>query len=770
MWPITFLCYLTMVAPQMYFPMEIPSYQAPQRTGHCEFLEILEDELDTSNLHANFVGHVAKRRLLANWQRTKFIADAGTLLRDLNCLAPSVAKAFIVKPSVEADVPFRLINDLAFAGEETSYIAMSYAWHEVNRNTPKKIASPVGDLPFGWIKTVEHFPLPVGKGVFQAVLDERRQGEGLWFDQACINQEDETEKSLAIGAMDDIYRNARLVVIALDDIAATGDELFFLEQYVQSTFPEPQPDYNPNSGLNPPFMQRHLPFRSFIQRVLGSIWFERAWCAQEMRMGQSHVFLVRCSTDDEDDGVCNVIRFTGMFFLHMLVLANEDATLLPQQKAQIQSLLETFEEKAITSAQDKLAVQSLNTTYTAVSQSVSLVPIIAEIFRMKASGNPRLPEPLRRLDANRDKTSIALNMVGIPLALKAVSPLQRPTIEDECHRQLLLVSVAARDAVALCTTGPPLQLHDGSTSWLCRPTSLDLPSMCQKSLPRFFENTNPITQGSDERGEYVQLDLVFLNLPHRTTPNTNFAAHLHRAHEFVNLCIQYQIQSHMLWNTCLAFNNTRAPAMRNVFAQTLACVLDCGAEWFANTISHFSTQTDMPVLEVQTLSTLFDPQLVPQHYIHHPSATGTLSSLLHALASLIAHGIPWASGATERTHGPLTINTPLPSLSQPSQSTPHSAYHISPSPAKALIFAPFSCSKTLLVAVPDVIKGEVYKDLARGWILTSRSPYTGSARGAISWELKGKCVMLGDAVFGAALGGVGDSKNQRVYGPGVHGS
>jgi len=764
-----------MVATQSYFSMAVPNYQAPLRTGHCDFFEVFEDELDTSNLHTRLVSPAVRQRLLTHQCRNPWVpsytfpnTDAETLLANLGRLAPSVAKDFVAKSTVEANLPFRLINDLALDGEEGSYIAMSYAWNKTGGDTPRKLISPIGDLPFGWVRTVEQFPLPTSRGMFQAVLDERRPGEGLWFDQACVNQEDEAEKSMALGAMDTIYMNARTVVVALDDIAATGDELFFLEQYIQAhIFDESQHNYHPNRGLTPPFIQQHVPIRSFVERILSSIWFERAWCALEMKMGTNHVFLVPCLADAEDEGVYTVIRFTGTFLLHLLILATEDAMFSPAQRVQIRSLLEHFGKKSLMAKQqDTTAVRSPNAEYPSRPERPSLIPTAAETFRQKAGGNPRLPPYLKNLDANRDKTCIALDIAGLPLARRAPSPLQRPTLEDECLRQLLLIGLAARDPGALCTTGSALQLHDGSISWLCRPTALDLPSTYTAYPPSFPEIANPITQGSDGRAEYVQLDLVFLDLPHRNLPNPNFPAHLNRAREIIDLCVQYQVQSHVLWTTCLTADH-RAPAMLNMFTQTLACVLECGAEWFYDATSHFPSATNTPAQDIQALRTIFNPQLLIYQYIHYPSTPLALSSLLSRLASLITYGIPWASGATERTHGPLIINPPILS---PSPSNPFSPFspHSPPIASKALIFAPFSHSKTLLVAVPDVVRGDAYKGLARGWILTSRNPYTGSTRGMVSWELRGKSVVFGDGAFAGALesGGREEVRCHRVYGPG----
>lgn len=745
------------------------SYLPPPRAGHCGFLDIDEDSLDTSDLHARIISPSTRQRLLAGHAppHADFTFDAHTLLSELGRLAPSVAKDFVPKPSAEQNLTLRLINDIDFEGEEESYIAMSYVWKKVNRDAPRKVISPVGDLPFGWVKTVEQFPLPTSRATFLGVLNERRQGEGVFFDQVCINQEDDAEKAIAIGAMDTIYKNARMVVVALDDIAATDDELFFLQQYVQQyAYSELPLNQHPNRGLDPPFMQQHTLFWSFLERVLNSIWFERAWCAHEMRMGRNHVFLVPCVADEEEEESYTLIRFTRTFFLHMLVLASELSTLTSSQQTHIRTLLGQFERNAIKEHRDTLAVRSPTTTLPPAPAPASLIPTIAEIFQMKAGGNPRLPEYLRRLDANRDKTSITLNISRLPIVLKPTSPLQRPAMEDECLRQLLLVGLAARDPAALCTTGSPLQLHDGSVSWLCRPTQLDVPFAQQHPLPRFSKSST-ISQASDGRAEYVQLDLVFLDLPHRTHPNPRFSAHVHRARELVDLCIQYRVQSHTLWNMWQATpNHPRGPAMRNVYIQTLACVFECGPRWLLDIAAQLALHSPLTVLDQPTISTLFNPQLHLQTYMHHPSALPSLSSLLTTISTLIAYGMPWASGATERTHGPLIITTPP----APAPIHPHAFPLAQPPLGKALIFAPFAHSKTLLVAVPDAVAGEAYAGLARGWILTPSNPYTGSPRGMVSWELRGKGVVFGERGFVEGVGGgMMVPRNHRVYGPGVVG-
>ncbi|KAF2874321.1 heterokaryon incompatibility protein-domain-containing protein [Massariosphaeria phaeospora] len=737
--------------------MAFPDYQPSTHPGHCEFLEIDNEEVDTSNLHVHVVSPETRQQLLLEQKCWEIDDSAEHLLADLGRLAPSVARSFVKKSSIRDRTVFRLINDADCVEEATGFVALSYCWN-TNHNAPKTIVSPVGDLPFGWVRTVEQFPLPTSGSMFQAALGERYESEGLWFDQVCINQEDEAEKAAALGAIDTIYKNARVVIIALDDITASKEEAEFLQQYLRQYASSDLPiEQQPNQGLEPPFLLQHAPFRSFLERVLSSTWFERAWCAHEMRMGRDHVFLIP-SVSNEEYGSKRFIRFTGALFFHMLVLANELPIIDSRQQARLRSLLDLFRRKTLTGVQDSFAVRH-STTLSPIPRSTSFISTITDVFAMKAGGDHRLPEYLRKLNANRDKTSIALNASGLPLALAPPSPLHRPHLEDECLRQLLLLALAARDPLALCTTGAPLQLHDGSISWLTRPTLLDLIS-AHHPLPPFPQPSAPMTQASDASAEYIQLPLTFLSLPHRTHTNAHFPSHLHRARTAINLCIQYQLASHShsrshtmwsFWQQSPAATHPRAAAMQNVFVQTLACVFECGPRWVVHMSRQFQDWFGTPVLDARVVDTLLDPHLSLQGYICTPAGRHGVALLVDFLAMLVTHGIPWASGATERTHGPLVVTSP------------HSL-------AKALVFAPFAHSKTLLLAVPEVLSGREYAALARGWVLTPLSAWMGSPRGVVSWVLQGKSRVFGEVWLGGDVQGavpVGE-RCHRVYGMGSH--
>ncbi|KAL6709048.1 hypothetical protein ACN47E_002175 [Coniothyrium glycines] len=734
----------------------------------CEFLEIDEGELDTSSLHARIVHSPSREALLSRQHLWPSLSpdtdiDDVTLLTDLSCLAPSVAKNFMLKSHADSTFTFRLINNVEFQGEESSFIAMSYSWKRVVRHTSRRIVTPLGDLPFGWQKEVEQFPLPTSGALFQAVLRERRKNEGLWFDQVCIDQENEMERMTTIGASDTIYKNARTVIVVLDDVLASPEEEQLL-RYLFDQYSYSETQSQPEVGSHPPVMSQYSFLRSFFERVVSSTWFERAWCAHEMRSAQSHVFLVPTDTN-YGDGIQNVIRFTGTFFLNLLALGSELHDFPRPISTRIRSLVEVFR---FCDAASSFAVQHPGAPVPRIHQSPSLVSTFEEIFRMSTGGNPKLPEYLRRLDANRDKTSIALSASGLPLALAPASPFSRPYIEDECLRALLLVALVARDPVSLCTTGTPLQLHDGSISWLCRPTALDA-SESHSPIPRFNPTSSTITQSSDGRAEFAQLDLVFLELPHRSHPNPLFTTHVVRARTLIDYCIQHQVPGSGLWSFSRAPEHPRTAGLRNSFIQTLACIFACGPQWLLSVAPSLPrAHPPIPALDPYTLAALFNPHLALHTYLALPAAQTTASHLLSLLATLIATGIPWASRASERSHGPLLVSAPHPHPPRtPSPSPPH-AYLAPAPPPKALVFAPFAHSRILLVAVPAALSAPVYSPLARAWILTTMHPFTGSAKAAVSWTLQGKGVVFGDEAFVRGLDAVGDAgvRRHRVYGPG----
>jgi hypothetical protein len=102
--------------------------------------------------------------------------------------------------------------------------------------------------------------------------------------------------------MDAIYRCARVVVIALEDIEVSIEEQEFLEQFIRD-YEDPQWHLIPPPHLfdSPAFMETNPVLRRFFYKVCGSRWVTRTRCSHEMRLGQQHKFMIRCSTADNSE-------------------------------------------------------------------------------------------------------------------------------------------------------------------------------------------------------------------------------------------------------------------------------------------------------------------------------------------------------------------------------------------------------------------------------------------------------------------------------------
>ena len=172
----------------------------------------------------------------------------------------------------------------------SSYIALSYCW---KHNSRINVSSEIAEI----IESKElEFPLPIHSSLFQALLKERvLESESVWCDQICIDQSNEFERRVAIGLMDIIYKEARSVVIALEDITIDVAEEEYLRRYLETYDGIKLNDETrriPRLRETPQHMSSLHILIGIHEKILGARWFTRAWCAHEMRMGKRHVFLV----------------------------------------------------------------------------------------------------------------------------------------------------------------------------------------------------------------------------------------------------------------------------------------------------------------------------------------------------------------------------------------------------------------------------------------------------------------------------------------------
>jgi Heterokaryon incompatibility protein (HET) len=141
--------------------------------------------------------------------------------------------------------------------------------------------------------------------MFNAVLAERASpSEGIWIDQLCINQDDEEEKMTTIGFMDVIYKNARLVVILLEDVILSKTECNVLQCLLNKS------ERGANWDLKVEGELKHHAI-CLLWKIFSARWFTRAWCDHEFRVSLNYVFLV--GVESPPSGFPTVLRFTPAF-------------------------------------------------------------------------------------------------------------------------------------------------------------------------------------------------------------------------------------------------------------------------------------------------------------------------------------------------------------------------------------------------------------------------------------------------------------------------
>jgi hypothetical protein len=248
----------------------------------------------------------------------------------------------------------------------------------------------------------------------------------------------------------------------------------FLRDYIKVYESSTRQAVSPHLGETPPFFEKHPVFKRFFYTVLGSRYFNRAWCAHEMELGTNFVFYIPCQPRLEGGQVKEMLGITSTFLWDMFNLSSEvpgehnDVRDKLSRKFDMRTRLgKTFQElTGKTTDPDKNdALMQLYTTQ------------IRETFGLEAGGDPDLPLLTRESSALQDKISIVLNVLGTGLATTSTQRVSSLT-EDEAVCRLMILSLAALDPTVLCTLGKPLNLtlEANKSSWLCKPTWHDLGS------------------------------------------------------------------------------------------------------------------------------------------------------------------------------------------------------------------------------------------------------------------------------------------------------
>lgn len=367
-------------------------------------------------------------------------AEASLILQNLTSWSPPLAEHFRPRTStLILDTPFRVVCssptgiplDGAFVIRQ--YLAVSYSWHSAGWPTPgTSHSAPLqGSI---W---------PVGARFAAAILSLRgHPREGIWMDQVCIEQSDGDEQQRAIACMDIIYKSCRRLVVLLEDVELTDDEVGLCQRY-------DVPDLRPLVGREP--AKSDVPVLvSLFDKVAGARWWRRAWCFHEFVVGEPW----SNKRHQEVHGTVFVMGHgaEGTFTVRWLVL---------------QSILADVIVKVDHHSPDSMYVN----------------PILSGLDDRTS---PLLDSPDRKPGATRssfmarynsvsltgclkpgDKLSVCINLLGVGLAYVRD---EEPTV-DEVYYLAVMLAIAAGEKVPLCfASRKPLMLDD-KKSWLMRPVT-----------------------------------------------------------------------------------------------------------------------------------------------------------------------------------------------------------------------------------------------------------------------------------------------------------
>ncbi|MCJ1420662.1 hypothetical protein MMC32_007021 [Xylographa parallela] len=742
-----------------------PYLASTGRYSHCLFVKFqkgLPSRILKSDVHT--LDSAAKTHLFraSSAITDKQSNDAAMVLERLRSISPTVARNFEIKSNVPETMTMRLLNQSSdYTEVENSYITLSYCWPSKNRTPGVALVHPI---------YLDEYPLPVSQPLFQALSAEcRSPREGIWCDQICINQDDEVEKAVMISAMDVVYKCARVVVVALDDIEISVEEHLLLlrytetDRYLKSSL-EDRFDVQTKSSV----MGSDPVFCGLFEKILGARWFSRAWCAYEMRLASNHVFVIRCTTEDETSET--VLRFDSSFLSHLLALAVPVQTfgtgiydLLPaligtfggldaresEASHQIEADLSGVEEKvALATAELKrqnleahnrpLRSELKDVSELRSSLNKSLLRVFLEVFELQAGGDPRLPPGLREQNANEDKMSIVLNTIASGIIYRKPPDAQGehcPSTDDQCCRQLLLLVLAMHDPIVLCTTGRPLQLGGNGTSrsWLAWPETRDI----RDSLPPM--SMLDIAVDPSYMAQYIRLDLLFLG--ERESYRRPSELKLSIAKEIIIQFSKLNLDDRAHFNFWDYVSGENILLMERE-AQTLACMLDCGESWISLVSRTCGYAGDAAL---QGSLHLFFEQIRAVHGRNDLHWLKTNAGKTAAMIMLdFAYYVTLAGIPSFAMHD----DAWTPILIDVEENNP------------TLIFSPLSRSdeRHVHLAVPTAVLADAYESLPRVWILRHRQDQ--------SFELLGKSRMLG----GGSIAGKKNDKwqirdKQFVYGP-----
>ncbi|KAI4124572.1 MAG: hypothetical protein LQ338_004734 [Usnochroma carphineum] len=474
----------------------------------------------------------------------------------ITSIAPNIAEDLGFKDNVKADVPFRLIcrddrlRELPTTNRLPAFIALSYCWHDPTWVLDRHSASfPTAAANFSW---------PISRYMVKALLLERTSwDEGIWIDQCCINQDDPQEKSGTIGFMNLIYKQARVVVVVLEDVMVNEAEAAVLENLMHECSSQGPTELSVREGSSAAHHVVRLALKIFSAR-----WFTRAWC--------NHEFLVH---------VCTGYDYFGARDIHHPALVAQIQRL--SQRGFLHILFDPFG-----------LGQGYNIGLTNEQTSTSRrMKSPLETFRNVSKFGAKLAA---------DKIAITLNIVGSGLYYKGP---ERP--EQDYGLLVSVLSLASGDPAVLCCSGVRYKLpgHAHNLSWIQRPASLDFAGIAGRNGTH-----HPLDYVPSFSLKQVQLDLFYVGSDTDTSFRRASSPFLKQAQWYIDGCIGLSN-----FDPVFRLGDTLAHG-RATKIQLLACALECGARWIDEAASA-KTSADYPDPDLERAIQIFFPSHDTDHSV-----------------------------------------------------------------------------------------------------------------------------------------------------------
>ncbi|RDW56747.1 hypothetical protein BP6252_13970 [Coleophoma cylindrospora] len=453
-----------------------------------------------------------------------------------------VAALFGLKATAVSKAPFRLVKSATIGSNHhisnspDSYIALSYCWH--NHNWVVQDRSD---------ESKSKGSIPISPALFKALLEERiSDDEGIWIDQLCINQSDETEKALAIGSMDVVYRHARIVVVVLEDIILDKFDEDALRMLMETFHRGAKWVYREHLEVS-----RQL--TRLVWKIFSARWFTRAWCGHELLVSNDQLFLVR--SHGNNNLPPKVVKISSELLYDLSILAKGISSFIATNE--FSSLEATYGpqmSRFYTYVNPKFNARWKANIVEDKSLTPSYMRVFSRIFGFEAS-------------VSRDKLSIVLNVLQCGLYFNG--PMLTP---EQCCYAFYHISLAAGDPTSLSACGMQIQ----KAKWMRWPRAIDIiEPYVQRSGHLRLEKTPAFDD------KWIELELLFLGSSisvHRATSHHNAWAE-GILQQFVDYKDELPNQGNEIIHNLTEELGDESFTRRMFYTELLACIHECGADW-----------------------------------------------------------------------------------------------------------------------------------------------------------------------------------------------